>query len=77
MSDKKRDVFGEMYQTRIKMTVSIVVITLITLGVFGGVGYLLDHYLDTKPILLLVFIVISFPVTQFFLYKRAQNLMKK
>ena len=77
MSEKQPDVFGEMYQKRIKMTVSIVFITLATIGVFGGIGYLLDLYFETHPVLLFVFIILSFPFTQLLLYKRAKGLMKK
>lgn len=73
---KKADSLEVMYQKRIQMTVSIVVITVGGIGLFAGIGYLLDSYLDTKPILLFVFIVLSFPLTQLLLYKRAQQLMK-
>ena len=65
-----------MLKKRIQMTISIVVITLVGIGLFGGAGYLLDSYLDTKPIFLIALIIISFPVTQLILFKRAKDLSK-
>ncbi len=65
-----------MLTKRVQMTISIVVITLGGIALFGGAGYLLDQYLGTEPILLFALIIISFPVTQILLYKRAKQLMK-
>lgn len=71
---KKPHPFQDMYQKRVQMTLSIVVITLFTLGLFGTLGYLLDAYFQTKPILLFVFVFLSFPLNQYLLYKRAKQL---
>lgn len=65
-----------MLRQRVQMTISIVVITLGGITLFGGAGYLLDQYFGTEPILLFALIIISFPVTQLALYKRAKQLMK-
>ncbi len=73
---KKSHSLDVMYQKRIQMTISIAVITLGGISLFAGIGYLLDSYFNTKPILLFVFIILSFPLTQLLLYKRAQQLMK-
>ncbi len=65
-----------MMTKRIQMTISIVVITMGGIALFGGVGYLLDQYLGTEPIFLFVFIIVSFPLTQLALYKRVKQLTK-
>lgn len=65
-----------MMTKRIQMTISIVVITMGGIALFGGAGYLLDQYLGTEPIFLFVFIIVSFPLTQLALYKRVKQLTK-
>ncbi len=66
-----------MLKKRVQMTISIVVITIGGIALFGGTGYLLDQYLGTEPILLFVLIIVSFPLTQLALYKRVRQLMKE
>ncbi len=73
---KKSNPMDVMFGKRIQMTISIVLITLGGIALFGGAGYLLDQYFNTKPILLFIFIIISFPLTQVLLYKRARQLTK-
>ena len=73
---KKSNPMEAMLQKRIQMTISIVLITLSGIILFGGTGYLLDHYFDTNPIFLFVLLVLSFPITQIILYKRAKQLTK-
>lgn len=65
-----------MLTKRVQMTVSIVVITLGGIGLFGTAGWLLDQYFGTEPILLFALIIISFPLTQIALYKRVRQLTK-
>jgi len=77
MAEKEEHPFEEMQNKRIKMTLSIFIITVVTIAVFGAGGYLIDLYFDTKPIFLFALVIISFPVTQLLLYKRAQYLIKK
>ena len=57
---------------------SIVIATTVTIiAVFVGIGYWLDTKLDTKPWILIVAVVLSFPVTQFALYKKMKEYSKK
>ena len=65
-----------MLTKRVQMTISIVVITLGGITLFGGMGYLLDQYFGTKPILMFALIILSFPITQLALYKRVKQLTK-
>lgn len=73
---KKSHPMDVLLGKRVQMTISIVVITLGGIALFGGAGYLLDQYFGTKPILLFALIIISFPVTQLALYKRVRQLTK-
>ena len=73
---KKSHPLDVMLGKRIQMTISIVVITMGGILLFGGAGYLLDQYFDTKPIFLFALIIVSFPVTQIVLYKRVRQLTK-
>ncbi|MBD3359932.1 MAG: hypothetical protein GF365_04475 [Candidatus Buchananbacteria bacterium] len=41
---------------------------------FGGIGYLLDKYLNTQPIILIIGVLIAFIFTNIFLYKKIKNL---
>jgi len=42
----------------------------------GGAGYLLDRALNTKPIILIISIIIAFIVTNILIYKKAEALSK-
>lgn len=41
---------------------------------FGGIGYVLDNYLNTKPIILIISILIAFVFTNIVLYRKIRNL---
>ncbi len=41
---------------------------------FGGIGYLLDKYFNTKPIILIISVLIAFIFTNIFLYRKIKNL---
>jgi len=50
---------------------------IVIICVFGIVGYFLDNYLETKPIFLMVSIIISFPVSIYAITKKAKKLQSK
>lgn len=54
---------------------SVLTINLGVVGFFGITGYLLDSYFGTKPILLFVLIVLSFPVSVALIIKKAKSLV--
>jgi F0F1-type ATP synthase assembly protein I len=41
---------------------------------FGGIGYLLDKYLNTQPIILIISVLVAFIFTNIFLYKKIKDL---
>lgn len=51
--------------------------TVATMAVLGGGGYLLDQWLGIFPALFITGLVIAFPLSQFFLYKRLRKLMNQ
>lgn len=67
----------QVYHKRVQMWWSILAYSLGGIALFGGVGYLLDGWLGTRPLLLIVLIVLSLPFTQYALYKRIQKMIKK
>ena len=85
--DEKEEVYPEptqedlkkmdrIYSKKKEMWWNIIVYSLAGIALFGAIGYGLDLWLGTDPILLIVLIIISFPFTQFALYKRIQKMVK-
>lgn len=62
--------------SRIAVFVQVSFITLFTMGLFGGGGFLLDRYLETSPILFIVGLVLSFPLAQVAIYRKVRALTK-
>ena len=48
-------------------------ITLTSVALFGGSGYLIDTWIGTKPFGLIIGMVISFPITQIAIYKKIKR----
>lgn len=67
------DVFAE---SRINIFLQSGFYTIVMLGILGGGGYLLDQYFGTKPILFIIGLVIAYPVTQVFLFKKFRGYAK-
>lgn len=44
--------------------------------ILGGAGYLLDHYLGTKPIILIISVLAAFVISNVLLFKKTVALMK-
>lgn len=58
-----------MMTQHIRVTVMVALITLLSIGLLGGGGYLLDQQFDTKPFLTIAGVLISFPLSQFIIYR--------
>lgn len=59
---------------RINFFFKVTSLTLTITLFFGGLGFLADYLLNTKPIFLLIFLIASFPVIQYLLYKYVKKL---
>ena len=62
--------------SRINVFFQSAFITLATIGVFGGGGYALDKYLGTFPTLFIIGLVISYPLTQIYLFRKFKSYAK-
>ena len=79
MSEKKDQITEptinskHFFKSTRKRLLEVAVITLLSIGILGGAGWLLDSLLNTKPIFFFIFIVMSFVVTQYLLAKRIRK----
>ena len=66
-----------MFSEHYKITFRVIAITLTTLAIFAGGGYLLDQQLGTYPTIFIVGLVLAFPVTQLVIYKTFKQVTEK
>jgi F0F1-type ATP synthase assembly protein I len=59
---------------RISFFLKITSITVLTTIIFAFLGYFLDNVFNSKPLYLIISLVISFPVLQFILYRFVKKL---
>lgn len=62
--------------SRINVFLQSAFITLIAIGIFGGGGYALDKYLDTFPVLFIIGLAVSYPLTQIYLFRKLKSYAK-
>lgn len=67
------DLFSE---SRISVFLQSTFITIAALGLIGGGAYALDKYLGTFPVLFIIGLVMAYPITQFYLYKKFKSFAK-
>lgn len=72
-SEMSEQQWAEMLAKKSKITMYIVSITIGTIVVFGGLGYLIDYYLGSKPLVMLAMLLISFPINQVIIYKKVKK----
>ena len=53
--------------------VNVFKINILFILLFGLVGYYLDNFFDTKPIILIISIMISMPLSIFVIYKKIKK----
>ena len=58
-----------MFSEHIRVTAMVAVITLSTIGLMSGAGYLLDKQLNASPLFLIAGLVVSFPLSQFVIFR--------
>ncbi|OGJ51958.1 hypothetical protein A2335_01650 [Candidatus Peregrinibacteria bacterium RIFOXYB2_FULL_32_7] len=75
--EENKDYYLNLFKyAKLKMTGYTVAITFVNIAVFGYVGSKIDEYLNTKPGFFIALLVISFPISQFIVYKKIKNLLK-
>ena len=65
------------YKKKRQMLFSTIFTTLISIGGFGALGWVIDMVAGTKPVFLIVCLAVSFPATQFNLYREMIRITKK
>lgn len=64
----------ELKRNKLKTIGITAMYTLVSIALFGGVGTYLDYIFNIKPVGMVIGLIISFPITQYFLYKKVKNL---
>jgi F0F1-type ATP synthase assembly protein I len=57
----------------LQITIRVLLITVLIVVVFTGLGYMIDKFLNTKPLGMIAGLLIGFPTTQFVIYKKFKN----
>lgn len=63
-----------MFSGHLRITLNVAAITLGTMGGAGALGYWLDMQFGTKPLLLILGLVLAFPLIQVFIYKKFKKM---
>lgn len=73
----KKPLHHLMFAGHLKITIRVLGITIGTMAILGGIGYLLDKQLNTYPTVFIIGLFIAFPITQLAIYKTFKKLSKK
>lgn len=58
-----------MFSQHFRVSLMVAAISVSMIGLFAGGGYLLDQQFQTKPLFLLAGVILSFPLSQFAVYR--------
>ncbi len=73
----KTFLMDELPGTKISVFIQTVIYTLASIAIFGALGYYLDQKLETSPVILIVAVVVSYPFTQFILFRRLRRFARE
>lgn len=73
--DKKNEKLKDMVvgKDHLQITIRVLLITVLVVALFAGLGYMIDTWFDTKPLGMIAGLLIGFPTTQFIIYKKFRN----
>lgn len=74
---QKRSLPAWIFQKHFEITYKVLLITLIPLALFAGGGHLVDKYLHTNPVGMVIGLLIAFPLAQYMVYKTFTSNTKK
>ncbi|MDP2691028.1 MAG: AtpZ/AtpI family protein [Candidatus Gracilibacteria bacterium] len=74
MDSEGKKAYDLMFSKHYLLTATVFGYVIGGLVIFAGGGYLLDRYLGTRPVLLIVGFVLSFIFTQYSIYKKFSTL---
>ncbi len=72
-NEEQSQKWDEYLAKKSKITIYIVTITIGMIILFGGLGYVIDRYLGTKPFVMIVLLAVSFPLNQVVIYKKVKK----
>lgn len=58
-----------MFSEHARVSAMVAVITILSIGLIAGGGYLLDQQFDTGPLFLIIGMVASFPLSQLIIFR--------
>jgi len=61
----------------VEITSRVAIVTVAVVGLFGGAGYLLDHQFGSWPVLFVISLLISMPVSLYMVYRVIKDLMSR
>ena len=65
-----------MFSKHWQITLRVIGITVLTIGFFAGIGYLIDQHLSSSPIATITGAILSYPIAQFIVYKTFKKITK-
>lgn len=68
---------GLIFNKHYLITCRLFSVIIATVAILGGGGYLLDNQLQTKPLFLIIGLIIAFPVSLIIIVKTTKNLINK
>lgn len=74
--EPKIDLIETWGSTRIRVFLQTTATTIVVIAIFAGGGYLLDKQLGTYPTIFIIGLIVSFPITQIYLYKKLKKFAK-
>jgi F0F1-type ATP synthase assembly protein I len=66
-----------MFSEHYKITFRVIAITISTMAILAGGGYLIDKQLETYPTIFIIGLVLAFPITQLVIYKTFKQVTDK
>lgn len=70
LTDKQKAVWDEWSSKRLAVFGQVALLTVTTMAVTGGGGYLLDMWLGTSPLLFILGLAVGFPAAQISIYRK-------
>jgi F0F1-type ATP synthase assembly protein I len=62
---------------RLNVFMQVTALTILVIGIIGGIGYALDTVLETTPLGTIISLVLAYPILQFILFKKFRRFGKK
>ncbi len=73
-NEEKDGVNVELFtNSRLTIIAQVATYTIITIGVLGGLGYLLDQQFGTFPKIFIAGLALGYPLTQLVIYKKLKK----